>query len=41
MGIFAGGMSATYKEFGRLVDEFADALAAAGFKEGDIMTISM
>jgi long-chain acyl-CoA synthetase len=36
-----GGWSATYKEFGVLVDKFADALAAAGFKKGDIMTISM
>lgn len=34
-------MSATYKEFGVMVNKFADALAGEGFKKGDIMTISM
>nr|MDO8084126.1 AMP-binding protein [Candidatus Sigynarchaeum springense] len=33
--------SATYQQFGADVDKFADGLAAAGFKKGDIMTISM
>lgn len=33
--------SQTYKQFGADVDKFADALAAAGFKKGNIITISM
>ncbi len=36
-----GGMTATYREFLAQVDAFADGLAAAGFKEDDVMTISM
>ncbi len=37
----SGGKIATYKEFLAEIDQFADALAAAGFKKGDVMTISM
>lgn len=36
-----GGMTATYTQFLAQVDAFADGLAARGFKENDVMTISM
>jgi long-chain acyl-CoA synthetase len=35
------GSELTYEQFGKEVDKFADALAAKGFKEGNIITISM
>lgn len=35
------GTEYTYKKFGDEIDQFAAALKALGFKEGDIMTISM
>jgi long-chain acyl-CoA synthetase len=35
------GMTQTYREFGKEIDQFADALNANGFKKGETMTISM
>src|SRR5271157_309964 len=36
-----GNMSQTYKQLAADIDKFADGLSAAGFKKGDMMTISM
>nr|MDO8111813.1 AMP-binding protein [Candidatus Sigynarchaeota archaeon] len=36
-----GGMTSTYKRLLAEIDKFADGLAAAGFKKGDVMTIAM
>ena len=35
------GTTSNYTQFIKEIDQFADALAAIGFKEGDVMTISM